>query len=170
MENKRWLLSIMFSLLVWGGFTQGKSTAPLPLMDRDHTLWIPELDVDSVFMLQLDSILFSAISKWSNQGHFSESESKSNKYFHISFRREEHDSAYMDIFLERIPPEKAVGYLQRGEYFYFFDGDIPPDIMLSKRRMKWFSFILKVGIYDPPSWELVYNPKTGCIEVKNEYW
>ncbi len=169
MRLNLFIFGLSLVLFAETGFAQDKIIVPpsLPVFE-DYILVIPELQVDSIFMQQLDSILFSAISKWRSQGYFSGLES--NRNFSVHFQYKIPSRYFIYVELQDTPPRKAIGYLQREEYLYFFDGDIPPDIISEKRAKRRFSFKKFSRIYDPPFWDLKYDRKAEIMQVVLENW
>jgi hypothetical protein len=76
----------------------------------------------------------------------------------------------IDVSLWDIPARKSVGFFEHNEFYYWFGGAIPPNIILETKSKKRFSYKEPVPApYDPPFWYLIYNGKAGNIEVEEKY-
>ena len=123
-----------------------------------------ELCVDSVFIRNLNGILFdeegacwmNCDNKWRN--------------FHLDFEKIDSLNYSIQMMFWNIPVKESIGFYKYNEYFYWLEGDIPPNIILAVKSKKRFSYKEHPPflIIDPPFWFLMYNSQTGDIEVKEK--
>ena len=129
-----------------------------------------ELQIDSAFIERLDSMLFDK--KWERMNSIlsSPNSSKSWRHFYISFEKKAGSDNFITVSLGDTPARNSIGFLKRNEYFYWLEGDIPPNIILAVKSKKRFSYKEHPPflIIDPPFWFLMYNSQTGDIEVKEK--
>ena len=73
------------------------------------------------------------------------------------------------LSLWNIPAKKSIGFFEYNNFFYWFDGEIPLNIILKTKTQKRFSYKEPIpAFYDPPFWTLIYHIQTGNIEFKGQ--
>ena len=162
MEGRNYILVLLF--VFSAGISQAQENRVYIPPDPPETYHfaMPELQVDTVFIKNLNTILFNVRYGWSSRTEF--------RNFLISF--EEIDSMYysIQVMLYINPGRNSTGFFEQNGYFYWLGGEIPPTIILETKSIKQFSFTEYVGFIDPPFWFLMYNKQDGSIVFKtNDY-
>ncbi|MDR2409742.1 MAG: hypothetical protein LBE13_16750 [Bacteroidales bacterium] len=124
-----------------------------------------ELLIDSAFITNLDTILFDK-----NCRIPLEHNPQKEKHFYIRFEKKDSLKYYIVVMLLDTPVENSMGFFEKNGYFYWFSGEVSPNIVLEKKSKKRFSYKKQqnIGFYDPLFWFLTYNIQTGCIEVEEK--
>ena len=165
MVSKEIIFGLILVFAVSIGQAQDRKVIPPPDMtQKTHTFLSSELRVDSVFIRNLNGILFDeAGACWMNCD---------NKWrnFHLDFEKIDSLNYSIQMMFWNIPAKESIGFYKYNEYFYWLDGDIPPTIILAVKSKKRFSYKEHPPflIIDPPFWFLMYNSQTGDIEVKEK--
>jgi hypothetical protein len=129
---------------------------------KTYSFALPELQIDSMFMENLNIFIDSIISK--------QKDSKSWRHFHIQFAKKDTLNYMIEVSLWDIPARNSAGFYEHNKYLYWFNVGTPPDIILGKKKKKQFSYKEPIPApYDPPFWYLIYNKQTGKIEIKERY-
>mgnify|MGYP001443615142 CR=1 FL=1 len=165
--NRRIILKMIFVSLAFTSQAQKDNIfVPPNIPQKSYSFELNKLlIIDSVFIEGIDSVLFS------KNCHYAELEDfKFWHDFHITFVKQ--DSSIYLVFIElwNFPLKKALGFLERNEYFYFLSGDIPPNIIfMSKSKRKFFYKNYFPYTIDPPLWILIYNIQSRKIKIKELY-
>lgn len=161
MADKKYILGLfIFFFAIMSHAQENKKFIPPEMTPNTYTFALPELQVDSSFIANLNAVLFEKescrvdrCSKW--------------KHFHITFEIIDSLNYSICVSLENIPRRKAIGFFEKNKFFYWLGGDIPPNILLEKKSKKRFSYKDNIPApYDPPFWTLIYYSQTGRIEFK----
>ena len=148
---------------------ENKVIAPPDWEPITRTFMSLELQIDSAFIERLDSMLFDK--KWERMNSIlsSPNSSKSWRHFYISFEKKAGSDNFITVSLGDTPARNSIGFLKRNEYFYWFYGDVPPNIILKTKSKKRFSYKeYMYEVIDPPFGFLIYNSQTGNIEVNEK--
>jgi hypothetical protein len=128
-----------------------------------HSFVLPELQTDSTFIENLNTVLFDKNDAYIN------SHDKSDRHFCIHFDKEDSLNYSMEVSLWKTPAEKSIGFCENNGFFYWLGGEVPPNIILGTKSKKRFSYEEYPPMFiDPLFWYLIYNPQTGNIEVKEK--
>ena len=155
---------ILLFLLI-GGVTviqaqKNEKFTPPNMTQKTHTFALPELQIDSTFITNLNTVLFS------QKGCGVKKDSKW-KIFFILFKAIDSTSYSICLSLEDIPAEKSIVFFKYNDFYYWLHGEIPPNI-ISKTK-KRFSYKEPIpAFYDLPFWTLIYHIQTGNIEFKGQ--
>ena len=155
----------IFLFLLIGGVTviqaqKNERFTPPNMTQKTHTFALPELQIDSTFITNLNTVLFS------QKGCGVKKDSKW-KIFFILFKAIDSTSYSICLSLEDIPAEKSIVFFKYNDFYYWLHGEIPPNI-ISKTK-KRFSYKEPIpAFYDPPFWTLIYHTQTGNIEFKGQ--
>ena len=134
---------------------------------ENHSFALPELQIDSTFIANLNTKLFDKECGWWKS---KKKNNKSSRHFHIYFEKEDSLTYCINIDLWNIPAKNSAGFFEYNGYLYWFGNDAPPDIILEEKSKKRFSYKEPIPApYDPPLWILMYNSQTSNIEVKERY-
>jgi len=161
----------LFSLTM--SYAQNNKFIPPDWRQTEKTLSVsvvlPALQIDSIFMENLNTVLFDKNDRFMNRIIFN----PDSKYRHFDIRFEKKDSLnyWIVVELSDTPTRRSKGFFENNGFFYWFGGEVPPNIILetkSKRRFSYKEVQIIFGIYDPILWYLMYNSETGSIEVKGE--
>lgn len=163
MVDKRNILGLFILFFVTMSHAQeNKKFIPPDRTPNIYTFTLPELQVDSSFIANLNTVLFKKegcgidnCSKW--------------KHFHIIFEAIDSLNYSIDLSLWDIPARKSIGFFEYDNFFYWLGGKLPPNIILEKKSKKRFSYKNPIpAAYDPPFWTLIYCSQTGSIEIKKK--
>jgi hypothetical protein len=149
---------------------QNNKFIPPDMSQKTHSFALSELQIDSTVIANLATILFDKNNRYVNSIISNSRNSKSWRHFHIYFEKKDSLSYCIEVSLWDIPAKKSAGFFEYNEYFYWFAGEIPPNIILETKSKKRFSYKEPIPVpYDPPFWYLTYNGKTGNIEFEEKY-
>ncbi|EOA59422.1 hypothetical protein HMPREF1214_01574 [Bacteroides sp. HPS0048] len=133
---------------------------PPDMTQKTHTFALPELQIDSTFITNLNAVIFE------KEGCGVE-KSRESKNFHVIFEMEDSTNYSICLSLWDIPAKKSIGFFECNDFFYWLGGEIPPDIILETKIPKKISYKDPIpAFYDPPFWTLIYHTQTGNIEFK----
>ncbi|MBX9190425.1 hypothetical protein HCG69_20495 [Bacteroides sp. K03] len=155
---------ILLFLLI-GGVTviqaqKNERFTPPDMTQKTHTFALPELQIDSTFITNLNAVIFE------KEGCGVEKNSKWKNFF-ILFEAIDSTSYSICLSLEDIPSEKSIVFFKHNDFYYWLHGEIPPNIILKTKTKKRFSYKEPIpAFYDPPFWTLIYHTQTGNIEFK----
>ena len=155
----------IFLFLLIGGVTviqaqKNEKFTPPEMTQKTHTFALPELQIDSTFITNLNAVIFE------KEGCGVEKNRKW-KNFYIIFKMEDSTNYSICLSLWNIPAKKSIGIFEYNNFFYWFDGEIPLNIILKTKTQKRFSYKDPIpAFYDPPFWTLIYHTQTGNIEFK----
>jgi len=158
-------LIFVFSAII--GQAQSNKFIPPDMTPKTHSFVLPELQIDSAFIVNLDTVLFNKNDRLMN----SRISNPNNKWrhFRIQFEKKDSLSYCIEVSLWDIPAKKSTGFFEHNGYFYWFGGEIPPNIILKTKSKKRFSYKEPIPApYDPPFWYLIYNGETKNIEVNEK--
>ncbi|UBD16766.1 hypothetical protein K6V25_02575 [Bacteroides salyersiae] len=157
---------ILLFLLI-GGVTviqaqKNERFTPPNMTQKTHTFALPELQIDSTFITNLNTVLFS------QKGCGVKKDSKWKNFF-ILFKAIDSTSYSICLSLEDIPAEKSIVFFKYNDFYYWLHGEIPPNIISKTKTKKRFSYKEPIpAFYDPPFWTLIYHIQTGNIEFKGQ--
>jgi hypothetical protein len=160
-------LIFIFSSIV--GQAQKKTYIPPVMTQKTYVFMSPELQIDSIFMENLNAMLFDKDDRYMN----SRISNPNNRWRHFHIRFEKTDSLnYCVVASLWDIPANSKGFFENNGYFYWFGGEVPPNIILETKSKRRFSYKEQqiIGFYDPLFWYLMYNPQTGSIEVKENFF
>jgi len=172
MVSKEFFLGciLVFSISISTSCAQeNKVIAPPDWGPVTRTFALSELQIDSAFAEQLDSILFDKKCERVNSMLSNPKSCKSWRHFYVSFENKDSLNSFITVSMGYTPARNSIGFLKHNEYFYWLYGDVPSNIILKTKAKKHFSY--KEYMYefiDPPFWFLIYNSQTGNIEVKEK--
>lgn len=136
---------------------------------KTHSFALPELQVDSIFIENLNTVLCDKNDRYMNN-IISNPREKSWRHIHIQFKKKDSLNYCIEVSLLDIPARKSIGFFEHNGFLYWFGDDAPPNIVLETKSKKQFSYKEPLPApYDPPFWFFMYNRETGNIEVKEEY-
>ena len=163
MDGKKNILVLLFVFST--GISQAQENRayiPPPPPETYHFA-LPELQVDTVFIKNLNTILFDVRYGWSGSDNLFKS-------FPVNFEKIDSLNYSISVGLWYMPGKNSTGFFKHNEYYYWLGGEIPPNIILETKSIKQFSFIELIGLFDPPVWFLMYNMQDGSIVFKsNDY-
>ena len=157
----------IFLFLLIGGVTviqaqKNERFTPPNMTQKTHTFALPELQIDSTFITNLNTVLFS------QKGCGVKKDSKWKNFF-ILFKAIDSTSYSICLSLEDIPAEKSIVFFKYNDFYYWLHGEIPPNIISKTKTKKRFSYKEPIpAFYDPPFWTLIYHTQTGNIEFKGQ--
>jgi hypothetical protein len=132
---------------------------------KTHSFALPELRIDSTFIANLDTVLFDKNCRIPLV-HYPKR--NSSRHFHIRFEKTDSLNYSVVASLWDIPANSN-GFFEHYGYFYWFGGEVPPNIILETKSKRRFSYKEHLPMtIDPPFWYLTYNIQTGSIEVKGK--
>ena len=155
----------IFLFLLIGGVTviqaqKNEKFTPPDMTQKTHTFALPELQIDSTFITNLNAVIFE------KEGCGVE-KSRESKNIFILFEAIDSTSYSICLSLGDIPAKKSFVFFEYTDFFYWLDGEIPPNIVLETKTKKRFSYKDPIpAFYDPPFWTLIYHTQTGNIEFK----
>ncbi|GHT46279.1 hypothetical protein AGMMS49965_23740 [Bacteroidia bacterium] len=135
---------------------------------KTYSFALPELQIDSMFIANLDTVLFDKNDRFMN----SRISNPNNRWrhFHIQFEKKDSLNYCITVGLYDIPARKSTGFFEHNGFLYWFGADTPLGIILGTKSKKQFSYKEPIPApYDPPFWHLIYNKQTGEIEIKERY-
>jgi hypothetical protein len=144
---------------------QKRTFIPPENTEKKYSYMRPELQVDSTFIANLNTILFNE-----NDGYMNNiiSNPQNSQHFHIHFEKKDTLNYCIVVSLWNTPLESSIGFFRHNGFYYWFDKDAPPNIILCKKNKKQFSYTEDlIGFIDPPFWYLIYNYQTGKIETSS---
>lgn len=168
MKNK-FILGILFSLLSTACYAQ-KNTPfiPFEIAPEKHSFVLPVLQVDSIFIKNLDAALFDENDRWWKSDKLIGA-NKANGHFYIHFEKTDSLVYNIEVSFWNMPAEKSSGFFEHNNYFYWISGEIPPNIVLGTKSKKHFSYMEDPAIIeDPLMWLLIYDARIGNIKVKKK--
>lgn len=154
----------MLFLLI-GGVTviqaqKNERFTPPDMAQKTHTFALPELQIDSTFITNLNAVIFE-------KERCGVEKNRKWKNFFILFEAIDSTSYSICLSLEDIPADKSIGFFEYNGFYYWLHGEIPPNIILKTKTKKRFSYKEPIPApYDPPFWTLIYHTQTGNIEFK----
>jgi hypothetical protein len=168
MEGKI-IIGLMFFFFSITSQAQKNKFIPPDWKQQTYSFALPELQIDSIFMKNLNVVLFDKNDRYMN----SRISNPNNRWRHFLIHFEKTDSLNYRIVVSLwdIPAIGSTGFYEHNGFLYWFGGDISPNIILGKKSKRRFSYKEDMpGPYDPPFWTLIYNPQTGNIEVKENHY
>lgn len=161
----KFIIGIMFWFLSTISYAQKNKFIPPNWEQKIHSFVLPELQIDSTFIANLDTVLFDKNCRIPLVHN-----PKRDKHFYIRFEKKDSLKYSMVVVLLDTPAENSTGFFENNGYFYWFGGEVPPNIILETKSKRRFSSKEQqiIGFYDPPFWYLMYNSQTGNIEVKEK--
>lgn len=166
MESKIKVLIFIFTITISQAQNNGKHIIPPDIKVKTYFFVLPELKVDSVFIENLNAILFNDSDCYMNS-IISNPREKSWRHFHIQFEKKDSLNYCIELSLLDIPARKSMGFFEHNGFYYWFGNDTPSNIILKTKSKKQFSYKEALpASYDPPFWFFMYNSQTGNIEVK----
>lgn len=139
---------------------------PFDMEQKTYSFSLPELLIDSVFMENLNTVLFDKNDCYMN--NIISNPNNRWRHFHLGFEKIDTLHYCIAASLWNIPARISTGFYENNGYFYWFGGKVPPDIIAETKSKKRFSYKEPIpASYDPPFWYLVYNIKTGNIEIQS---
>lgn len=168
MGDKRFVLGlfvIFFAMMTQA--QENRKFIPPDMTQKSHSFALPELRVDSTFVENLNTVLFDKNDSYMND-IISNPREKSWRHFFIHFEKKDSLSYYMMVSLWDIPAKKSIGFFQHNGFLYWFDDEVPPNIVLETKSKKEFSYKEHLPMtIDPRFWTLMYYSQTGNIEIGN---
>ena len=164
MENKI-IICLIFCFSTTIGQAQNNNYIPPDTTQKTHFFTLPELQIDSTFIANLEIILFDKNDRFMNIII----SDPNNKWRHFVIHFEKRDSLNycIEVSLWDIPAKKSLGFFEQNGFFYWFGGDIPPNIILEIKSNKQFSYKEPISSpYDPPFWYFLYNSQTEELKIK----
>jgi hypothetical protein len=138
------------------------------MTQKTHSFALPALQIDSIFIANLNAVLFDKNDRYMNSIIFNSRE-KSWRHFHIRFEKTDSLNYCIVVSLWDIPARKSTGFFEYNGFLYWFGDDVPPNIILRKKSKRRFSYKEPLPApYDPPFWYLMYNIQMGSIEIKEK--
>jgi hypothetical protein len=167
MESKI-IIGLIFILSTTISQAQNNKFIPPDMIQKTHSFVLPELQIDSTVIANLAAVLFDKNSRYVNS--IISNPNNKWRHFHVYFEKKDSLSYCMEVSLWDIPAKESTGFSEYNEYFYWFCGEIPPNIILETKSKKRFSYKEPVPApYDPPFWYLTYYGETGNIEVEEKH-
>lgn len=150
------------------GQVNGKYVPPDVTIQKAHSFALPALQIDSVFIKNLNTVLFNKTDHYMNS--IISNPNNRWKHFYIRFKKKDSLEDCIVVVLLDTPVESSTGFFENDGYLYWFGGEVPPGIILETKTKRQFSYKDQqiIGFYDPPFWFFIYNRETGNIEVKEE--
>ena len=165
MENKI-IICLIFCFSITNVQAQNSNFIPPDMSQKTHSFALPELQIDSTFIANLDIVLFDKNDLLMN----SRISNPNNEWRHFFIRFEKIDSLNycIEVSLWDTPTENSLGFFEYNGFFYWFAvGEIPPNIILEIKSNKQFSYKEPISSpYDPPFWYLIYNRQTVELNIK----
>ena len=126
---------ILLFLLI-GGVTviqaqKNERFTPPDMTQKTHTFALPELQIDSTFITNLNAVIFE------KEGCGVEKNRKWKNFF-ILFEAIDSTSYSICLSLENIPAEKSIAFFKYNDFYYWLHGEIPPNIVLETKTKKGF--------------------------------
>jgi hypothetical protein len=169
MEDKiiiKIIIGLMFIFSSITGQAQKNKFIPPDWEQKTYSFTLPALQIASIFMENLNDVLFDKNDSYMNS-IVSNSKNKF-RHFHIYFEKTDSLNYCIVASLWDIPANSK-GFFENNGYFYWFDGEIPPNIILETKSKRRFSYKEPIPApYDPPFWYLIYHIQTESIEVKEK--
>ncbi len=162
------IIGLIFVFFATMSQAQNNKFIPPDITSKNHFLFLPEIQIDSAFITNLSTVLFDK----NNNDMNSVISNPNNKWrhFHINFEKKDSLNYYIEVSLWDIPAKKSVFFFEYNRYFYWFSGEIPPNIILDTKSKVRFSYKEpNPAPYDPPFWYLIYNGETKNIEIEKKY-
>lgn len=168
MKNKI-IVGLIFAFFSITSQSQNKDTfILLKSKQESHCFISSELRIDSIFMKNLNNILFDNNDCWWKSDTLN-SLNKVEGHFFISFKKIDAFNYYMEVSLWNNPVEKSIGFLKYKKYFYWLSGKVPNNLILKTKIKKRFFYVEYYPIIeDPLIWVLIYNTQTGNIQVEKK--
>ena len=161
-------LIFIFATTVCQAQKSSKYKSP-DMITKTHSFVLPELQVDSIFIENLNAVLFDKNDHYVNN-ITSNPHGKLWRHFHLQFEKKDSLNYCLEVSLLDIPARESIGFFEYNGFLYWFGNDAPSNIVLETKSKKQFSYKEPLPApYDPPFWFLMYNIETGNIEVKEEY-
>jgi hypothetical protein len=163
MEGK-FIIGLMFLFSSTMSYAQKDKFISPDWEQRTHSFALPALIIDSTFIANLDTILFDKNCRIPLVYN-----PKRDKHFYIRFEKKDSLIYCIEVSLWDIPAGSSTGFYENNGYFYWFGGEVPPNIILETKSKKRFSYKEPIPApYDPLFWYLMYNSEMGSIELKEK--
>jgi len=168
MKGKEIILGLLFFFSMNISQAQEKRVFIPPNWEqKTHSFEVPELQIDSAFIVNLDTILFDKNNSYMNS--IISNPNNRWRHFHIRFEKKDSLNYCIVVSLWDIPT-KSAGFFEHNGFLYWFGGEVPLNIILGKNLKKRFLYKEPIPApYDPPFWYLMYNSQTGNIEFIKKY-
>ena len=168
MQSKNiFVLIVVFLTAISCQVLKNREVAPLEWTPKTYSFAMPELQIDSTFLANLNTTFMDSIISTRKD----KDRKSSWRHFHIYFKKEDSLNYCLVVSLWNIPARKAAGFIEYDGFLYWFGGneDTPPNIILGTKSERQFSYEEPIPApYDPPFWFLKYNHQTGNIKVREK--
>lgn len=167
MGDKFFLVLFIISFAIISQAQEKRKFTPPDIKPNIYTFTLPELQVNSIFIANLESVLFDRKCHFIDSILSNPNESEKLRHFHFQFEKIDSSNYSIIAMLEDFPAIKSVGFSRKNKYYYWFGGILPPNLILKKKSKKRFSYKDYSGFFttDPPLWILKYNCQAGYIEI-----
>jgi len=162
METKKAILILVVMFFQTLCYAQEKDTVLPPPRNiiRTYTFTLPEVQVDSIFIARLNSILFKKENRYMNS--LLSKKKNISKHFYLVFEKLDSTNYTISVELGSSFIRGAVGFFIHNNFYYWLKGEIPLNLILEKKTKKKFSYREESHpyTYDPSMWTLRYDCKT----------